>query len=222
MIRISFKAAATTRGSSLASSSTERRNGRARGAMRRSTTRHLAALLLASVLLGAAPGSTESLETSGEARVGAAAPWFAGWTPSGRVFNRTAMLNSKARGYIVILAASWCAPCEVGMKLLAAERPALSREGVQLVVIAVSDEGAKVRAWLAGHGMSDVDVILDDFGRVAETLGARASVGNRSETSLPRTLVLDAQGNVRAIFGREGPDFVERLRTALAPPPFPE
>ncbi|MCB9547888.1 MAG: redoxin domain-containing protein [Myxococcales bacterium] len=154
--------------------------------------------------------------------VGAPVPWFAGWTADDQVLNRTALLKrADARGFVVVVVATWCAPCAAGLRRLAAARARLADAGLQLVLIAHREHPAVVQPWLAAQGVApEVPVIYDRFGRASASLGAERD----QRVTLPRTVVFDAAGVVRAVLGVEGADYEERVLGALGPgvtPPRP-
>ncbi len=160
---------------------------------------------------------TEALAHSGEAVIGAPLPWFAGWSPTGEVINRSKLLQDNASGHVIVLFATWCKPCEAGLRVLAAARPKLDAAGLKLLLVDVGEPAEVVTPFLAARGLGDVPAMLDPFSRAAQTLGAvNSTADGKQETSLPRTVVVDAPGNVQAIFGREGPDYVERVLGAGA------
>ncbi len=171
--------------------------------------------------LPAAAAETERLTRSGAAVVGAQAPWFAGWTPAGQVLNRTAVLAQPGARHVVVLFATWCRPCEVGLRALAAARGALAAAGLSLTLVAVSEPPEVVTPWLAARGLAGVPVLLDKFGAAAQALAGRGAAGET--IALPRTILMDRAGTVRAIFGREGPDYVPALLATArdTPPPTP-
>lgn len=160
---------------------------------------------------------SQLLEVSGEAKVGAPAPWFAGWTAEQRVINRTRILETPAAGHVLVLFATWCVPCEAGLKQLAAAEDQLKVRGAKPWLVAIGQRPAEVRPWLAARGLKDWPVLYDRFGRVAQTLGAQVEKDGKQVTQLPRTVVMGADGVVRLLVGTEGPDYVELLLRATPP-----
>lgn len=165
------------------------------------------------LLLAAPPGPalTVSLTEAGPARVGVEVPWFAGWTPDEQILNRTKVLQGQPPGtkaIVVVVFATWCAPCAAGLEVLVRARPALDAAGVRLLLVAFREEADTVRPWLAARGFdAKTPLILDRFGRAAAAFGAEQ--GGRA--TLPRTVVLAPDGTVRALLGAEGPDYLERI-----------
>lgn len=181
----------------------------------------LIALLLGCASLTAAPTATESLSTSGPACVGKKAPWFAGWTPENRVTNlrkvtdRLKAKNKKAA--VLVFFGTWCKPCEAGLKKLKSELARLDAADAELVFVAylMGDPADEVAPWLAARGFGGHTLIIDKFGEVSRAFGGEIKTRNGSSAELPKTVVLDQSGIVRAIFGREGPDYVDRLVQAV-------
>ena len=178
----------------------------------------------------ATPPRTVSLDISGETRVGQMAPWFSGWRLGTReVLNRDKLLKSGAtRGYVMTVFATWCKPCKRGLRMLADGRTRLAHRGLSVLLVnsELADiEAAELRTWLAAQGHNDTAVLLDRFGATAAAFGAvdRFPGGkgqdktqvSRERTSYPRTIVLDSTGKVLAVFGIEGPDFVDRILAAV-------
>ncbi|MEZ4471686.1 MAG: TlpA disulfide reductase family protein [bacterium] len=152
--------------------------------------------------------------------VGAPVPWFAGWTADDQVLNRTRLLAQAApgtRGFVIVVFATWCVPCAAGLERLAGAHDRLDAAGLKLVLMAHREEPAAVQPWLAARGHGATSVIFDRFGRASASLGAERD----QRVTLPRTLVLDASGTVRAVLGAEGPDYLDRIVGALASPTGP-
>lgn len=161
------------------------------------------------------PAASEALLRSGQAVVGETVPWFSGWTPNDKIVNRTGLLGQEARGHALVFFATWCAPCEVGLEQLVRARERLAAAKLRIVLVAYRQEASLVGPWLRHRGFGSAPVLLDRFGKIALTFGA-AQVRKGGETSsLPRTILFDRTGRVRAIVGREGADYVDRLIGAL-------
>lgn len=189
--------------------------------------------------------ATVHLAAAGTSAPGKPLGWFAGWTLDGRVFNRTALLTAKGaatpaaiadahaaiapasagpaapRGHALVFFATWCKPCEAGLRELAAAQPRWTAAGLDVVLVAVGEDAATVTPWLAARPelaplTSAATVLPDRFGVVGRDLagiGADAAV----RSSLPRTVVTDAAGVVRAVLGAEGEDYVAVVLAAAGP-----
>ncbi len=168
-------------------------------------------LLLALAAPALAAERTVALERSGDAVVGQPAPWFAGWTPGNEILNRTKLLQRPGKAHALVFFATTCAPCERGLRALAARRGDLVAQGLDLVLVAIGEPAEVVGPWLAARDLADATVLLDPFGRAARALGGAEVEGGREVLRLPRTVVIGADGKVRAIFGEEGADYADRM-----------
>ncbi len=170
--------------------------------------------MISLLLVALLSAPTESLPRSGGATVGAPAPWFSGWTLEDRVQNRDRLLKGARSGLVVVLFATWCKPCVEGLERLKAGRARLREAGLDTVLVAYREEAATVAAWLGGRGMAKGAVLVDRFGVATRALGGARATKEGEIAQLPRTLVLSKDGTVRAVFGREGPDYLERILEA--------
>jgi peroxiredoxin len=169
---------------------------------------------LASAAPHAATGQipTEQLQTSGKATVGQPAPWFAGWTAQDRVLNRTRLLKQSASGHALLFFATWCKPCEVGLAQVQAQHAALQAAGLNVILVAVGQSAEDVQPWLKARKLDAFPLLIDRFGTIALAFGAQTIADGTATTQLPRTALLAPDGTVRALLGREGPDFIELLQ----------
>jgi thiol-disulfide isomerase/thioredoxin len=99
------------------------------------------------------------------------------------------------RGHVVLVDfwARWCKPCVTMMPAL--ERVAKRFEGRPFKLLSVNIEAAppnQIRAWLNARGVRDVVAAQDPSG--AAQVAYRVS-------SIPRLVLVDAKGVVRAFFG---------------------
>jgi peroxiredoxin len=166
----------------------------------------------------ASPASTGAertvrLDQLGTLKPGVAAPWFAGWTLQDQVLNRTRLLKSKHRAHALVFFATWCTPCVRGLKMLQAQRADWQAAELNVVLVNFREAPETIRPFLAKHGLSDLPVMLDKFGQVAQAFG----VSDGRSARLPRSIVMDADGKMRAFFGAEGPDYVPALIEAARP-----
>ena len=191
--------------------------------------RWLPALLLIGsfgALAGEASEPTVALSSSGQARVGETSPWFAGFLAGGgqRVVNPTLLASQLDKennhALAILFFGTWCKPCEAGLRRLAAEREALRRAGVSLLLVALVEDGESldgVATWVTARGLGDVPLVIDRFAQIARPFGAESVESGRVKRELPLTAVLGADGKIKALFGAEGADFVLRL-TAVGRP----
>jgi thiol-disulfide isomerase/thioredoxin len=169
--------------------------------------------------------ATEVLQSAGGSKVGQALPWFAAWGRDGRVFNRTRMLAPRTpapRAHALTFFATWCKPCEAGVAMVTAQADRLALAGLEVVWVAVGEDTAVVEPWLAARPAVPGSVLLDRFGVVGRDLAGIGAAEEGARSALPRTVVVDQGGMVRAVFGAEGPDFVDRLIEAVPPSAPPE
>src|SRR3954469_8879277 len=175
-------------------------------------------MLLAALLLLAAPATVHMTE-SGPAKVGGAAPSFAGWDLRGeRVLTLDGLRRTPfVAPLLITFGASWCKPCAEGL----ARFKALLRKNpdVRLVLIDVESERERAQQLAAKSGI-DGPAILDKFEVIAKAYG----VSGAERTQLPRTFLVDTAGKIRAIYGVEGEDLekvvtadLELARVALEP-----
>jgi peroxiredoxin len=175
-------------------------------------------LLVVSLAGPASAEPTESLQNAGQATVGRQVPWFSGWDTGNRVVNLTGLLQEGHAGCLMILFATYCKPCEEGLRRLVGELPRLRDRGVKVILLDYREDAETVIPWLKKKGFPFDTVLLDPFGRLALTFGALEMVGREEKVSLPRSLVWDRAGIVRGIFGKEGEDYLARV-LSLVPGP---
>jgi thiol-disulfide isomerase/thioredoxin len=153
--------------------------------------------------------ATESLPRSGEAEVSEAAPWLSGWTIDEQVWNlKRALADSLTTRVALVFFATWCPPCREGIARLTARAGELRAAGVGVVLVDFKEDAQKVRRFVGSSPA--FPVVLDRFGS-AEKAYLRSGDG---PVKLPRTIVIGRDGVVRAIFGTEGGDYVDRVLAA--------
>jgi thiol-disulfide isomerase/thioredoxin len=183
----------------------------------------LTALALALAVLLAPPAAP----ISGPPKLGEALPWISGWTPDDRVLNRTRLFEERRRPLAIVLFATWCGPCEAELRALGAARKRLEKAGLDLLLVDVAEPAAPPAQWLADRGVAGVPLLVDGFGQVGRALGAVTAAGadagpdagGREQTTLPRTIVVDANGLVVDVFGGDGGEPVSRLLRVIRPQP---
>lgn len=178
----------------------------------------LAVLLGALVGAGSTAGAderTQALQASGQARVGQPSPWFgvmlagAGQHVVNPQVLSTRLAKEGRRAVALLFFGTWCKPCEIGLAHVVARRAVLAEAGVDLLLVALLTEGEDpdgVTPWLRQRGLGDTPLVIDRFAQVAKPFGV--------DDELPRTVVLGADGRVKALLGTEGSDFVEQLLAA--------
>lgn len=90
-----------------------------------------------------------------------------------------------------------------------------------MLLVDVAEPAAPSPGWLAERGVSGVPLLVDRFGQVGRALGAvaGADAGGREQTTLPRTVVVDANGVIVDVFGADGGEPVTRLLRVIRPQP---
>ncbi|MBU0550210.1 TlpA family protein disulfide reductase [Myxococcota bacterium] len=159
-------------------------------------------------LLSAAP---PTMSPPRRATIGQTIPFFAGWTLDDRVLNREKILATpRARGHIIVLFTTWCAPCEVGIKTLNAQQEWLRERGIYLWLINIQESPEEVKKYKEKHKIT-APIILDRFSRTAETLGDF----KEGKGKLPKTITIDDKGEIRGIIQEEGDDYIERIKVCF-------
>lgn len=149
---------------------------------------------------------TEFLQSAGAALVGEEAPWIAGWTLDGDVWNlRLAFSDTTTDRVAIVFFASWCAPCRHGLDVLRARSADLSANRVQVVLVNLQEDADKVRSFVGERPR--FPVVLDRYGATQQTY-LRTVAGS---VALPQTVVVRRDGRIQAILGREGADYVDRI-----------
>lgn len=178
-------------------------------------------LLLAAVVVQAKPppAKTVELDRLGVTKRCDRAPGLMGWLArERRVFGVAKLLKRDplARAVVVSFFATWCKPCREGLQQLQRAAPELRTRGGRVLLVAVPpfDEGDPPGAWLDGLGVR-LPAIHDKFGALTERwLHERRGMAAATVT-LPRTVVLNRNGRLVAVFGQEGADFPVRLQQAV-------
>jgi peroxiredoxin len=169
--------------------------------------------------------SSLSSRASETLRVGQPAPWLAGWSAndSNEVINLQKILDElkrrDGRGVAVVFCATWCSHCRPGLAHLRAALPRLRAAGLDLVFVAYLEQDEPpdgVAPWLEAQGLGGHRLIIDKYGRISSAYGVEARSDDKIVVTLPRTVVLDQAGVVRAILEREGEDYVMRILSSVA------
>ena len=162
------------------------------------------------------PKKSEQLTQSGIIKLGEEMAFFSGLTVSGSgsvPFNSVKYLKKKekqkVRHFVVSLCASWCAPCKEGLKRLKKHKRLFKKKKIDLLIL-IADQKEQAQQLYDQYGFKGATFIVDPF----ETYALKFSPGqSKRQLVLPKTFVLDRQGQVRRIIGTEGQDWIKLLST---------
>jgi thiol-disulfide isomerase/thioredoxin len=150
---------------------------------------------------------SELLDSCGQARVGEAAPWLAGWTLDEQVFNiRKPFENENTRRLALVFWATWCKPCRKGIEWLEEASDSLMATGVTVVLVNEGEPLKKVTGYWKRREPSFM-VVLDPYSLACERYLSRAGGG----CPLPFTALIDRDGYVERLIGAEGDDYIDLL-----------
>ncbi|OWV15876.1 hypothetical protein B7992_03640 [Fibrobacter sp. UWH1] len=142
-------------------------------------------------------------------------PWFAvrevsvANTPFTKM-HLTKLAQNNDRVALVYFA-TWCIPCRVGVKNLAAAEALLTQNKTEVVLVNIGETDEKAIArWVEKLGASRFKVVVDPFKRMTENFGITRS---GEEMSLPKTLVVDSKVKPVKLIGKEGGDWPQVLWT---------
>ena len=164
-------------------------------------------------------GAVRADETRVRDPDGAPPPHFAAaasWTGlDGRELDERELLGQVT---VVNFWATWCVPCVEEMDLLKRLHPRLAGDGVRLIGVAADapEESDVVRRFVAKREI-EFEIFLGATTDQMEAMGL--------EPVLPGTVVLDAEGRIRASYSRViEEDDLERALAGIAadPPPEPD
>lgn len=164
---------------------------------------------------GPSGAQSQLLDRSGLAIVGKSFPFFSGWalTDTGsQPLNLGRVLKRKRRGYVVTVAASWCAPCRKGLKRITEARDRFKKANIDVIVI-VADSSAHAKSLREEFKLNWTSVIVDEFKTYSSKMCPDPK--DTKSLSLPRSFVLDSTGQVKRIISEEADDYIDQLLGAL-------
>jgi thiol-disulfide isomerase/thioredoxin len=167
----------------------------------------LSFFLLASSSL-ATPSRT--IAKLGPLTVGKPCPSFGGYTLTNEMLSLAKLLTppkgTPASALVVSFFATWCKPCQEQLPVIERVVASLAGKGVRGILVDYGEE-AEIVTRFAQQQQLHLPIIPDRFAKICERLGV--------DRSLPRTLVIGRDGNVRTIFEHEGDEFEVALRAAI-------
>jgi peroxiredoxin len=167
----------------------------------------LAVCLLASASM-ATPSRT--VDKLGPLSVGKPCPSFGGFTLNNDMLSLAKLLTppkgSPASAVVISFFATWCKPCQEQLPVIERVVASLAGKGVRGVLVDFGEDVERAALFAQQHRLT-LPIIADRFMKIAMRLGV--------DRSLPRTLVIGRDGNVRTIFEHEGDDFEKALRAAI-------
>ncbi len=167
-------------------------------------------LLLLPALAGARELPTRKADSLGTLVVGQQLPAFALPVAANDIVSRRTLLKEE-RPVLIGFWASWCASCRRGMNQLQAWQDTLRLQPApNMLFINVGEKLEVVEEARAKHAWT-LPLVQDRFGAVAERFGIPLSGSEATRSSLPITVLADAQGVIRAIYTAEGDDFARVL-----------
>jgi peroxiredoxin len=156
----------------------------------------------------AAPSRTVS--QLGPLKVGAPCPSFGGLNLDNQPLSLNKLLKSgkgaPVSAVVVSFFATWCKVCKEQLPSVERVVKSMSGRGVQGVLIDYAEDPEVAAAFMQAQKFT-LPVIPDKFAKISERLGV--------DKTLPRTFVVDHNGNVSAIFENEGDDFEKALRAKI-------
>ena len=151
---------------------------------------------------------TQKVDSLGTLRVGQLLPAFALPVAANDIVSRRTLLESE-RPMLIGFWASWCASCRAGITAVQAWQSGLEDAGLpqpSLLFINVGEKRETIEATRQHYGWT-LPLVQDRFGAVAERFGIPLRGNEASRSSLPVTVLADAEGVIRAIYTAEGEDF---------------
>ena len=101
--------------------------------------------------------------------------------------------------------ASWCTPCRVGLPIVTEVAQEFKDKGVVLYAVNTGEDEALAQAFVDSTGLNAV-VAMDVRGEATEKYRA---------TQIPRTIIIDKEGVIRAVHAGVGPGLRSDLRESL-------
>lgn len=141
-------------------------------------------------------------------------PWFAvreiGDNNTPFTKSHLQKIAQKNKRVALVYFATWCVPCRVGLKEIAANRDELAKAGTAVVLVNVGERDTEtLLKYLNKFGLNQMTAVVDPFGRLTEGFGLKKENENMS---LPRTIVVDPSLKPMFMLSEEGDDFINLLK----------
>ena len=141
-------------------------------------------------------------------------PWFAvrELSDNNTPFTRTHLqqLAQKNKRVALVYFATWCIPCRVGLKQIAAHGEEIANAGTAVVLVNVGERDTQALVkYLKMFTLDSYKSVVDLFGRLTEGFGLKKEGENMA---LPRTIVVDSNLKPLIMIGEEGDDFINLLK----------
>jgi peroxiredoxin len=176
-------------------------------------TAFLAGLACAILATATAADPSHTVDEAGPLKVGKPCPSFGGYTLRNDMVSLAKLLKpakgSPTSAVVISFFATWCKACKQQLPVIERVVASLEAKGARGVLVDFGENAETVMP-IAESLQLHLPILPDPFAKIAMRLGV-----DQKLPKLPRTLVVDRDGNVRAIFEHEGDDFEKALRKAV-------
>lgn len=155
--------------------------------------------------------SSAILPSLGNLAAGQSAPPFGGIFIDGTTTSLSRILARKPNLVVLSFFTTTCLFCKTGLIKLAAVREEWEKKGVLVYGVDVKEKPDAVKSYLRAEGI-ELPVIVDRYAPIAKLYQV---VNESGEGEFPKTFVIDREGTIRMIVGKEGKDFPLVLLNAL-------
>ncbi len=167
----------------------------------------LSALLMLCFFLPLHSSETRQVKTHGSLSVGDAAPAFAISLPDQKIISLRSELEHGP--LLLVFWARWCEPCKTGLKWIDAWYQSAKTKPRVLCVNFLDDRELGQKTWEELN--IDLPVVWDRYGSVGKRYGLA-----EEKASLPLSLFINQNGELRSIITREGQDIGEVIDALMS------